>query len=175
MSDPHTELQPADTGSKGTQGPSIAGQEVSLIRATDAGGLSAYPVSNAILEMAETRTRGFGNITTFQLLAAYTQQVTIENSQLRNEVRDAQTDNRQLSDSLHAEKGKNGILREKLLSDMRNRPLRNVCITLGSAMALWGIDLLSGSNLKMAVGALVFGTVLIILGWLSAPTHKELP
>jgi len=166
--------QPVDSGGGGTQSADDA-NHVLMVRTKIDGGINAYPVSNAIIEMAESRPRVLGNVPTIQLMAAYTQHFTFQNLQLQNDIKQSQDENRTLSNSLHGEQTKTAVLREKIRAEVRNRPLRNVCITLGSAMVSWGIEQFASPNLKYPIGALLFGALLLALGWLTAPSPKELP
>jgi hypothetical protein len=68
---------------------------------------------------------------------------------------------------------KNAVLAEKISSEGKNKHLRNFSITVGTALIGVGVTLSRAGQDGYSIGALVFGTLILMLGWISGPKEQK--
>ena len=159
---------PDRSGSSGNQ--LAADQSQVFIEARPLHGLH---MASTIEGLASTNPRAFGNEVAVSLLGAYSRQAAFENNDLRMENRRLLDRIDSMRDTLEIERISNGVLSEKIKSEGKNKHLRNFCITVGTGAIGIGITLARAGQDGYAIGTVVVGVLLLLLGWFSGPKGEK--
>ena len=156
MTDNHDIPAPDRSGSKGNQ---LVADDSQFVEARPFQGLH---LASTLEGLAATNTRAFGGDVSAAIIAAATRQIAddcndlkLENRRLnerldgmRNELQDAKIDN--------------AVYKEKIQSEGRN-----LAIAVGTSMVASGVTLFRSNQDGYAYGLVVFGALLLLLGWFS--------
>lgn len=159
---------PDRSGSSGNQ--SVADSTQSFREAQPFSGLH---IATTIDGLAATNSRAFGGDVSAAIIAAATRQIHQDHSDLKLDHRRLVERNESMRDELEAARTGNAVLAEKLRSDGRNRNLRNLAITVGTSLVATGIALSRADLDRYAFGAVVFGCLLLFLGWFSGSKEEK--
>lgn len=104
-------------------------------------------IASAIEGLAATNTKAFGGDVASVVIAAATRQIA---------------------------QASNAVLTERIRSEGKNKHLRNLSITVGTALIGVGITLIRTGNDTYSIGAIVFGALLLLLGWFSGSKEQKI-
>lgn len=159
---------PDHSGSNGTQ---LAADTSQVF--LEARPLNGLHIASAIEGLAATNTRAFGGDVASVFIAAATRQIA-------QDCNDLKSDNRRLADRIESKRDEmdkirthNAVLLERFRSDGKNKHLRNLGITVGTALIGVGVALSRVGQDGYSSGAFVFGVLLLILGWFSGPKEEK--
>ncbi len=133
--------------------------------------LEGLVVVKAIEGLAASHSKSLGGDVSSALIAATTNQLANDYSDLKRNYNSLNEKFEAQRDDLENTRISNAVLSERIQSDSRNKHLRNLSITIGTSLISTGIYL-SRTELDIyAFGTLVFGALLLLLGWFSG--YKE--
>ena len=122
--------------------------------------------------LAATNTKSFGGDVPAALIAAAARQMAHECSDLKIENRGLTDRVESLRDTLETSRTRNAVFSERIRSEGKNKHLRNLAITVGTSLIGVGIALSRPGSDAYSISALVFGVLLLVLGWFSGPKEE---
>lgn len=159
---------PDRSGSHGRQMPADVSQ---ILR--EARPLQGLHLATTIEGLASSNTRAFGGDVSAALIGAAARQMASECGDLRNTNQRLHDRIETHRDELETVRIQNAVLSEKISSEGRNKHLRNFSITVGTALIGVGVTLSRAGQDGYSVGALVFGALILVLGWMSGPKEQK--
>jgi hypothetical protein len=156
------------SGSKGRQNSTDGSQLLSEARP-----LQGLHVANTLEGLASSNTKAFGGDISAAFIAAATRQLASDCADLKNENARLQGRVENHRDDLEVARIENAVLVEKISSEGRNKHLRNFSITVGTALIGVGVTLSRAGQDGYSVGALVFGCLILALGWIAGPKVQK--
>ncbi len=164
MSNNITIPEPENSGSDGRQVEADSTSE--LIEAKPWEGL---PMAKAIEGLAASNNRAFGGEVASALIAGATTQLALELQYSKAEILKLRETNDSLRDQLSKADTKKAVLEERIDAFRNNRHLRNIGIFIGTTLLAAGIKLFDINQSKYGYASLLFGALLLITCWYSAP------
>ena len=168
MTDDNTIPIPDQSGSRGSQLAADTSQV--FVEARPFNGLH---IASAIEGLAATNTRAFGGDVASVFIAAATRQIAQDCNDLKADNRRLADRIESLRDELETTRTQNAVLTERIRSEGKNKHLRNLGITVGTALIGFGIALSRVSQDGYSTGAFVFGVLLLLLGWFSGSKEEK--
>lgn len=124
-------------------------------------------IAEAIETIVNRNSRSLGGEVGSALVAAATRQLAEDKLELRKENGDLISALSSQRSELEASRIRCAVLSERQNSEVKNRHLRNLGITVGVGLVGVGIDLARGGIDANAIGAIVVGCLLTLLSWFS--------
>lgn len=154
--------EPSDTGVKGVQTLDQSTQSIS-----ESPPLSELPLARRIEGLASTHARSMGGEVSAALIAGAMNQIAQDHGEIKNELSSCRglidTMRSQLSDC----RERKAVIEERLRNERNNKHLRNLAITIGTALIGVAIELYSNDFIKESVIVFALGAILLVLGWLT--------
>lgn len=169
MTDTNTIPMPDQSGSSGSQLPADNSQV--FVEARPFNGLH---IASAIEGLAATNTKAFGGDVASVVIAAATRQIAQDSSDLKADNRRLTDRIESLRDELGVTRTSNAVLTERIRSEGKNKHLRNLSITVGTALIGVSITLIRTGYDTYSIGAIVFGALLLLLGWFSGSKEQKI-
>lgn len=153
--------RPTDSGSDGSQKPSVAAPEL-----MPPDRLGEPPIAHIVQGIASTKSKAFGGEVTSALIAGITSQLSTELQHSKGEILKLQAKNDQLTQKISDHRVDNAVLGERLEAFQTTRHLRNFGIAVGTALATTSIVLFDTAQFKpYGYAALCIGALLMLAGW----------
>lgn len=153
--------KPFESGSDGSQS---TGDSATELMPSDQ--LQELPIAHTVQGIASSKSRAFGGEVTSALIAGITSQLSTELQYSKGEILKLQSKNEQLSQQLSDERVTNAVLGERLKAFQANRHLRNIGISVGTALVATSIVLFDTEQFQSyGYVALGVGILLMLAGW----------
>lgn len=133
-------------------------------------------IASTIEGLAAANTKAFGGEVAAAVIAAATRQINQDFSEIKKENQRLKDRIENMRDELERTRTKNAVYAEKIRSEGKNKHLRNLSITVGTTLIGIGIALNRTSVTGLdhySIGAFVFGTLLLLLGWFSGTKEEK--
>ncbi|MGZ8947798.1 MAG: hypothetical protein ACXW1W_20520 [Methylococcaceae bacterium] len=138
--------------------------------------LQGLQIASTIEGLAAANTKAFGGEVAAAVIAAASRQINQDFSEVKRENQRLNDRIEKMRDELETTRTKNAVFAEKIRSEGKNKHLRNLSITVGTALIGIGITLnrtsVNGLD-SYSIGALVFGVLLLFLGWFSGAKEEK--
>lgn len=154
--------KPEDTGSDGTQ--KVAGE---VVKATSESPVDGLPIAQRVEGLAATKYRSMGGEVAAGLMAGCFSQLSHELQETKKELKETRNDLSDVRDELSKCKERAAVLSERVQSNVRGRHLRNICITVGTALIGFAVELMRNKFDKFSYVSGFLGFLLILFGWFS--------
>jgi len=161
--------EPKDTGSAGTQAPSTS----EVLPAVSESPLEGLPLARAVEGLAATRPRSIGGKATSTLLAGSFAHLSQELQATKSDLHQTRNELNSAREELSTCKMRAAVLAERIRAHARGRHLKNVSITVGTALIGLAIPLFRNDLGKFALVVGCLGVLLISLGWFSTGGEAE--
>lgn len=158
---------PDDSGSSGEQEPASSGAEV--IPAQPQQGL---PLADAVEGLASSRSRSLGEVGSV-MIAAATRHIADENQELKTDKKNLQEQLANQRNELESARTRIAVLVERLDAVKGNKHVRNLAITVGTALASAGVMLSRDGINNYSVGMIVAGSLLLLVSWFAPSKGSE--
>jgi hypothetical protein len=159
---------PEETGSSGTQ--LIGTGEVFSIAKESP--LEGLPIVQAVEGLVATRSRCFGGEVGTTLLAGSFAQLSYDLQTTKRELNNTREELKRTNGELSDYKIRVAVLQERVIAYLRERLLKNLSITIGTALVVIGMGLYR-NNLKYDYIVSGLGALLLIFGWFSKPREAR--
>lgn len=130
---------------------------------------SSMPMADAITGLASSNSRAFGGEVASTLVAGVASQMASELQNTKAELSSLRGRLDVSACDLTNERIKSAVLAERLHSFQATRHLKNVGVAIGTLLFGIGIQLARSGTIGMGVTAVVIGSVLILISWISVP------
>lgn len=161
--------KPTDTGSAGTQqvgtGEIVTGAKESPFQ--------GLPITRRVEGLATTHSRSMGGEVAANLIAGSFSQISHDLQTTRQELSETRTELKQALGELSETKSRAAVLEERANAAERDKHLKNLSITAGTALIGIGIELYRNNFDKFGYIVGGFGVLLAILGWFSRKGGAE--
>lgn len=153
--------EPEETGSSGTQG---VGEIVPTVKESPLKGL---PIAQAFEGLVTTRPKSFGGEVAANLIVGAFHQYGYDLETLRREMENNRKELKQTLIELYEVKTKAAVLQERVNGYKREKHLKNLSITAGTAMIGIGIQFIRSNFDNYGYIACILGILLLFFGWVS--------
>ena len=155
--------KPPDTGSDGSQ-------EISkeIMAPKPQSPIDGLPITRVVEGLAATRSKSMGGEVAAGLIAGSFSQISHELQETKQEVKRIRTNFEETCEKLSDCRQRAAVLEERVLSTSRNRHLKNLSITAGTALIGISIEFLRNNLDKYSIITGGLGFLLILLGWLTS-------
>ena len=155
--------EPEETGSSGTQLTGAA----EIVSPEEESPLKGLPIAQRVEGLAATRSRSLGGEVAAGLIAGSFAQLSYDLQTTRQELSITREELKRSLEELSDSKIKSAVLQERVNAYKRERHLKNLIITTGTALITFGIQFIR-INLDTYGYILFFlGALLLIFGWFS--------
>lgn len=161
--------EPKDSGSAGTQQPSPPGTLPSLGQRP----LEGLPLARTIEGLAASRSRSLGGEVVASLIAGYSTQMASDLHETRTTLQSLRTEYALLNEKLTQCREDKAVLSERLYSEARNKHLRHISITGGTALVGIAIEFMRNNLNTFAMITGGIGLIFLFFGWFSSPKEKR--
>lgn len=161
--------KPTDTGSAGTQQVGT-GEIVTVAKESPFLGI---PITQRVEGLVATHSRRMGGEVAANLLAGISSQLSHDLQTTRQELNEMRTELKQSLGELSDTKIRAAVLEERANAAERDKHLKNLSITAGTALIGIGIELYRNNFDKFGYIVGGFGVLLVILGWFSRKGGAE--
>lgn len=161
--------KPTETGSSGTQ---QAGTS-ELVTIAEKSPLSGLPITQRVEGLAATHSRSMGGEVAANLIAGSFSQLSHDLQATRDELNNTRDELRQALNDLSNAKIRVAVLEERSSTAERDRHLKNLSITAGTALIGIGIELYRNNFDKFGVIVGGLGLLLFLLGWFAPKGGPE--
>lgn len=161
--------KPTDTGSSGTQ--QVGKDE--LVAVAKENPFLGLPITQRVEGLAATHSRSMGGEVAANLIAGSFSQLSHDLQTTRQELSETRTELNQTLGELSETKTRAAVLEERANAAERDKHLKNLSITAGTALIGIGIELYRNNFDKFGYIVGGFGVLLVILGWFSRKGGDE--
>lgn len=161
--------KPTDTGSAGTQ--QIGTGEI--VPVDKESPFLRLPITQKVEGLAATHSRSMGGEVAANLIAGSFSQLSHDLQTTRQELNETRTELRQALGELSKSEAKAAVLEERANAAERDKHLKNLSITAGTALIGIGIELYRNNFDKFGYIVGGFGVLLVIFGWFSRKGGAE--
>lgn len=154
--------EPENSGVEATQIVASPIEIQPLIRGAPSGGISHYPLTDAIREISESGVRGQAGMI---LLQAFTKRLESDLSETKQEKNEGLAEVKKWKEDYYDEKEKGAVLRERLRISDRVKILQNIFITLGGMVVGVAVPNLRSEQNAWAIAGIILGACLLLIGW----------
>lgn len=167
MNEPVEVPKPTESGSDGTQKIADSSRELVLAKPLVA------PMAEAITGLAVSHSRAFGGEVASTLIAGATSQMAIELNEAKYELARLREKLETATKDLTEEKVKAAVLNARIQEFRSTRHIKNIGIAVGTLLVGIGVSMAQGNTASYGVAAVVVGSLLVIVGWFTAPKEGE--
>lgn len=154
--------EPEETGSSGTQTTAVV--EIVPIAEEPLKGL---PIAQRLEGLYAASPRLFGGELAGSLILGFLHQYEQNNQTLRKEIEESRKELKQTTEELSGLKTRAAVLQERVNTYKREKLLKNLSITVGTALISIGIEFIRGNIDSYGYIIGVLGLLLLFFGWFS--------
>lgn len=161
--------KPTDTGSAGTQ-QTGTGEVVAIAKV---GPFVGLPITQRVEGLVATHSKSMGGEVAANLIAGSFGQLSYDLQSTKQELSDSRRELKQVLGELSEAKTRSAVLEERASTAERDKHLKNLSITAGTALIGIGIELYRNNFDKFGYIVGGFGLLLVVLGWFSRKGGTE--